>query len=259
MISPALQYYGGKWACADKIISLFPAHKTFVDVFCGGASITLKKSKSKNEIINDINGEITNFFSVMRDRNSELKAKLELTPYSRDEYYNCREQSGDSLEQARRTAVKSWFGFGDSMDNETGFRVTISQGGSLTRPWLSYVDNLGLYSDRLRGVVIENLDWREMITRYDKSDTLFYFDPPYLLSTRAKQHGYAFDWKDEDHDHLLEALDSIQGKFFLSGYLGGPYESLKFRRLEFLAGTQSKTATEYVWTNHLDEQVCMSI
>ena len=38
MKRPALDYFGGKWSCANKIISLFPEHKTFVDVFCGAAS-----------------------------------------------------------------------------------------------------------------------------------------------------------------------------------------------------------------------------
>ncbi len=249
MNRPALDYYGGKWSCANKIISLFPEHKTFVDVFCGAASITLRKPRSKNEIINDINGEVVNFFSVLRDRNLELKERLEKTPYSRDEYYACRDGSDDALEQARRTVVKAWFGIGDSLDNETGFRVSLSQGGSTTAPWLTYVDYLHLYSNRLRGVIIENLDWREALSRYDKPDTLFYLDPPYLLETRTKKHAYKFDWKDADHVELLAALPAIKGKFILSGYLGGLYEGLNFQRLEFKSSTQSKTVSEYLWMN----------
>lgn len=248
---PALDYYGGKWKHAEKIISMFPEHKTFVDVFCGAASITLRKPRSKNEIINDVNSEIVSFFNILRDRNSELKTLLERTPYSRDEYLICRETSLDALEQARRTVVKAWFGIGDSIDNETGFRVSLSQGGSTTGPWLTYVDYLHLYSNRLRGVIIENLDFAEVIERYDKPDTLFYLDPPYSTELRSKKHAYRFDFKFDDHERLFRVLDKIKGRWFLSGYLSGPYESLPWPKESFVARTNSnsKDAVEYIWFN----------
>lgn len=246
---PALDYYGGKWSCANKIIGLFPEHKTFVDVFCGAASITLRKPRSKNEIINDINGELVNFFQVLRDKNLELRIQLERTPYARDEYYACREDAGTPLERARRSVVKSWFGIGDSLDNETGFRVSLSQGGSTTAPWITYVDYLHLYSNRLREVIIENLDWRECIERYDRPDVLFYLDPPYMAETRSKKHAYRFDWTDEQHQELLRGLPKIQGKFILSGYSSQLYDGLPFERREFMAPTQSVARKEVVWMN----------
>lgn len=249
MKRPALDYYGGKWAIANKIISLFPEHKSFVDVFSGAGSITLRKPRSKNEIINDINGEVVNFFTVLRDNNLELRERLEKTPYARDEYYACRSEVECKIERARRTVVKSWFGIGDSLDNETGFRVSLSQHGSTTAPWLTYVDYLHLYQNRLRGVIIENLDWREIIRRYDKPDSLFYLDPPYLPSTRSKKHAYKYDWELDDHVELIESLDKIEGTFFLSGYRDGPYNNLKFKCHEFMGRTQSETRTEYLWTN----------
>lgn len=232
---------------ASKIISHFPEHKTFVDVFCGAASITLRKPRSKNEIINDINRELVNFFEVLRDRNLELKLVLKKTPYSRDEYYRCRESTDDQLEQARRTAVKSWFGIGDSLDNETGFRVSLSQGGSTTEPWLTYVDYLHLYQERLRGVIIENLNYAEVIERYDKPDTLFYFDPPYVEATRSKKHAYKFDWSDLDHGMFLSKLPEIKGRFILSGYESELYASLPFSKVQFEAKTQSKKRMEILW------------
>lgn len=247
---PALDYYGGKWACADKIISNFPEHKTFVDVFCGAASITLRKPRSKNEIINDVHGEVVNFFQIMRDRNLELREALERTPYARDEYYLCREVHTNNLEQARRTVVKSWFGIGDSLDNETGFRVSLTQGGSTTKPWLTYVDYLHLYANRLRGVIIENLDWREIISRYDNPETLFYLDPPYASETRSKKHAYKHDWNEAQHVELLNCLPNLRGRFLLSGYMGEAYRELKWRRIEFQSRTQNLAATEYLWTNY---------
>lgn len=244
---PALDYFGGKWKMASKIIAHFPEHKTFVDVFCGAASITLRKPRSKNEIINDLNEELTSFFTVLRDRNLELLCALQKTPYSRDEYYSCREPSTDTLEQARRTVVKSWFGIGDSLDNETGFRVSLSQGGSTTAPWLTYVDYLHLFANRLRGVIIENLDYRELIKRYDKTDTLFYFDPPYIEAGRSKKHAYKFDWKLPDHLDFIERIEKIEGMAIVSGYYGEPYDKLSFPYVTFSATSQSNERTEFLW------------
>lgn len=251
MNRPALDYYGGKWKHAGKIIAEFSEHKTFVDVFCGAASITLRKPRSKNEIINDINGEVVGFFKILRDHNSELKTLLEKTPYSRDEYLACREFSDNEMEQARRSVVKAWFGIGDSLDNKTGFRVSLSQGGSTTAPWLTYVDYLHTYANRLRGVIIENLDYTEILERYDKEDTLFYLDPPYSKELRSKKHAYRFDWDLADHERLFAKIANLKGQFILSGYLSGPYSELKYFRKQFTARTNSNTKSqeEYLWSN----------
>lgn len=247
MNRPALDYFGGKWKSASKIIAHFPEHKSFIDVFCGAASITLRKPRSKNEIINDFNSEVTNFFEVLRDRNAELKTLLCKTPYGREEYSRSRELCDDKLEQARRTVVKSWFGIGDSLDNETGFRISLSQGGSTTGPWLTYVDYLHLYAERLRGVIICNLDYAEVITRYDREDTLFYFDPPYLEETRSKKHAYKYDWNDSHHEKFLSLLPQIKGNFILSGYDGAIYKDLPYRKIKFMAHTQSIAREETLW------------
>lgn len=246
---PLLDYFGGKWFSSKHIIKEFPEHKTFVDVFCGAASITLKKKPSKNEIINDIHSELFNLFKVLREQTSELIKVLEKTPYSRDEYNYCREPSFLPVEQARRTIVKSWFGIGDSMDNKTGFRVSLSQGGSTTSPWINYVDLLDSYSERLRSVIIENLDYKELIRRYDKEDTLFYVDPPYVTSTRSRKHAYLHDWKDEQHKELLDILSNIKGKFILSGYDSPDYQDLLFRRVEFDSKSQQQKTKEVLWMN----------
>jgi DNA adenine methylase len=247
MNRPALDYFGGKWKHANKIIENFPEHKTFVDVFCGAASITLRKPRSKNEIINDLNDELVNFFTVLRDRTLELREVLEKTPYARSEYHRCREASLNSIEQARRTVVKSWFGIGDSLDNETGFRVSLSQGGSTTAPWVTYVDYLHLYSNRLRRVIIENLDFEECISRYDKPDTLFYLDPPYVKETRSKKHAYKHDWDNEDHNRLLRLLPKINGRFVLSGYDHESYAGLEYRKETFAATSQNGKRIECLW------------
>jgi len=63
MIGP-LSYIGGKRALANGIIALFPKHTTYVEAFAGGAQVLFHKEPSKVEVLNDLDGEIVNFFRV---------------------------------------------------------------------------------------------------------------------------------------------------------------------------------------------------
>ena len=64
---PALRYHGGKWRLAPWIIGHFPAHKIYCEPFCGAASVLLRKPRSRIEIINDLDSEVTNLFQILRD------------------------------------------------------------------------------------------------------------------------------------------------------------------------------------------------
>ncbi|WP_137130247.1 DNA adenine methylase [Rhizobium sp. FY34] len=66
---------------------------------------------------------------------------------------------------------------------------------------------------RLAGVVIENLDWRAFIERYDRPGTLFYLDPP--SSGCEDDYGKAVFSRD-DFAELAAVLSRIQGAFILS-------------------------------------------
>src|SRR5579871_5824996 len=62
---PALRYYGSKWAIAPWVMSYFPVHKTYVEPFGGGASVLLQKPPSQHEVLNDLDGEVINFFDQL--------------------------------------------------------------------------------------------------------------------------------------------------------------------------------------------------
>ena len=100
---PPLRYHGGKWRAADKILPLIPPHLTYVEPFGGGGSILLRKNRSKNEIYNDLDGDIVNVFKVLRDSSSSKKLLdlLRYTPFSRAEMFLGWEQTADLIEQAR--------------------------------------------------------------------------------------------------------------------------------------------------------------
>src|ERR1022692_3679397 len=71
MIGP-LSYIGGKNRLAAHIISLIPPHKTYVEAFAGGAQVFFHKQPSRVEVLNDLDGEIVNFFRICREHYEEL-------------------------------------------------------------------------------------------------------------------------------------------------------------------------------------------
>ena len=60
-------------------------------------------------------------------------------------------------------------------------------------------------------MTLENLDFAEVIARYDSPDTLFYCDPPYSGTT-----GYACRFTMDDHARLRDALTAIKGRAVVS-------------------------------------------
>ncbi len=143
---PALRYYGGKFRLAPWIIAQFPPHTTYVEPFGGAGGVLLRKPPSYNEIYNDVDGEVVNFFRMLRERPDELIRAIDLTPYARSEQLLAFEPTEglDDLERAagftfvagRATEVEGPNGgqagvmksvtYGKSRSLRTGMRLPIS-------------------------------------------------------------------------------------------------------------------------------------
>jgi DNA adenine methylase len=77
-----ITYWGGKQQLADRILSLMPEHEQYDEAFFGGGAIFFAKRPSAIEFINDINGEMVNFYKVLKRNFEELKAEVECTLHS---------------------------------------------------------------------------------------------------------------------------------------------------------------------------------
>src|SRR3990172_8812836 len=100
-------YYGAKQRIARQIINALPPHNAWVEAFCGSAALTLAKRPAQIEVINDINGEVVNFFCQLRNNSTRLSQALRLTPYARDELKLARVPAVKltDIERARRFFV----------------------------------------------------------------------------------------------------------------------------------------------------------
>ena len=99
-----LPYYGGKQSKMNWLLSHFPPHQTFVDVFGGGGSVAFSKPPSALDIYNDIDTRLCNFFWVLRHpvHGKVLLRALELTPCSRLEHHRCQMTESESIVEQRR-------------------------------------------------------------------------------------------------------------------------------------------------------------
>ena len=57
-----IKYPGSKWNIADWILSFFPKHHSYVEPFFGSGAVFFRKEKSNIETINDLDGDVVNFF-----------------------------------------------------------------------------------------------------------------------------------------------------------------------------------------------------
>jgi DNA adenine methylase len=232
-VRPALRWHGGKWRLAPWIIGQFPPHSVYVEPYGGAASVLLRKPAIAAECYNDLDGDVVNVFRVLRDPVSgeELRRRLELTPFAREEFDDAYRPACDAIDAARKTIVLSFMGHGtDSVTRScrTGFRAAMAGGRGDSLPaqaWATYAAALPFFIRRLLGTVIEQRDAAEIMARYDAPSTLFYLDPPYVISTRSSlaggrgaTHGYRHELSDADHVALLERVTALRGMVALSGY-----------------------------------------
>lgn len=223
-----LKYPGAKNRIAEWICNYIPQHEVYIEPYFGSGAVFFNKRPARIETLNDLDGNVVNYFKVVREQPEELGRMLKLTPFARDEYYAacelCEEDS--DIERARKFAVRCWQGFGCSNLYRNGFRSSQrSTSPHTTKEWRNLPERLIEASERLKNAQIENLPAAEIIRRYDTKDVFLYVDPPYLHGTR-KDNLYRHEMKDGEHIELLSLLTEHPGRVMLSGYDNELYNSM---------------------------------
>lgn len=253
---PVLRYHGGKWKLAPWVISHFPRHTSYVEPFGGAASVLLRKGRVPTEVWNDLDGELVHLFSVLRDpASAELLARAcALTPFARSEFDLSYQPTDDAVERARRFIVRSFFGYGSKAcisPAQNGFRCLRTGDNSPAVDWSRYPEALQAAARRMLGVVIEHKPALDIIRRFDRKDTLFYLDPPYVQGLRNLEQGiYRHEMTDDEHRELAASLQEIKGMAVVSGYRCALYDELysEWRRVDCRAyADKASPRTESLW------------
>lgn len=261
----AFGWYGGKYSHLNWLLPLLPECHHYCEPFAGSAAVLLNRKPSPVETYNDVDGEVANFFRVLRDYKDDLIYKIGMTPFSREEFQEAIETNGDKsideIERARRFFIRA-------RQVRTGLAQTATNGrwanclktsragmaGAVSR-WLGSVQGLEFIASRLLRVQIENDDALAVIKRYDSYKTLFYCDPPYPHEARGDTNAYEYEMTDKEHIKLSELLHSIKGKVAISGYHCNLMDSLYRDWNVHTAKTKKaqsvkKDRTEVLWTNY---------
>jgi len=249
-----ITYVGGKTYQAKHIIDHFPKDYRdmhYIEVFGGSGAVLLAKDRSYIETYNDINGDLVNLFRCVRDHYDELKERAKWVLYSREMWkdaYNCiykTREFMDDIDRALKTAIlynQSYSGNGKSWSYATKTRLSNS--------WNSFYTKLEQYWDRLQGVQIENLDFRELINKYDHENTFMYLDPPYLpINVPRVDQYYGVKFTLDMHEELARLLMNSKSKWLLSYYpheiLNEWYEGCTFIYKEFTKVSYSHKHSEH--------------
>lgn len=259
----AFGWYGGKFSHLDWLLPLLPKCHHYCEPYAGSGAVLLNREPAPIETYNDLDGEVVNFFRVLRDKPDDLIRQIGLTPFSREEFYHACEIPSPEIsdsERARRFFVRA-------RQVRTGLAQTASLGrwsnckntsragmsGVVSR-WLGSVEALPAIAERLLRVQIENRPANEIVELYDDPGTLFYCDPPYVHDSRGDVKAYGHEMTDGDHTKLAKVLNRIRGKAAVSGYRSDLYDTIfkGWKRIDSaIKQTHSvkKPRQESLWVN----------
>lgn len=216
-MKPPLTYYGGKQKLSGRIISMIPKHRIYCEPFFGGGAVFFTKPPAEIEVINDTNGELINFYKVLKTDYKALDKEIKSTLHSRESHQMAEVVlTYPKLFSEVKRAWAIWTLANQSFGSILGgtWRCDLSRNTTpkrLTNKKEIFTEE---YAKRLEQVQIESRDALKVIKLWDNKDTFFYCDPPYFNSNMGHYKGYT----EQDFENLLQTLSEIKGKFILSSY-----------------------------------------
>jgi DNA adenine methylase len=210
MIGP-LPWIGGKRRIAKRLVALLPEHQTYVEPFCGGAQVFFHKKRSRVEVLNDLDGELVNFLRVCQLHHPELVRYLAFATSSRRwfEIYAALDPATlTDIQRAARFYYLQKHSFGGRIHGQN-FHYAVSKPSNFKGNLIA--EALEAVAERLQRVQLESWPYEKIIERYDRPETFFYFDPPYV-GVPYYRHNLA----DDEFPRLAAQLATVKGKFLLS-------------------------------------------
>lgn len=210
-----ITYYGGKQTMLKHIVPLIPKHQLYTEAFCGGAAVLFAKRPVDAEIINDLNGDLCNFYWMAKVYYPELKVEIEKTLHSRDMHAHAAHvlnyhQFFTPAQRAWAVWALSKMSFASMLDGAFGYDF----GGGMPKKVNNAKDEFTeQLCRRLENVTIENRDALEVIACYDSPTSFHFVDPPYVNSDCGHYEG---SFNEQNMEVLLKLLETVKGKFMLT-------------------------------------------
>jgi DNA adenine methylase len=211
---PPAPYLGGKRNLARRLCAIIEAtpHRSYIEPFVGMGGVFLRRpTPAAVEVINDFSGDVANLFRVIRRHYEPFVDELRWLIASRSEFE--RQNAMDprlltDIERAVRFLYIQRLAFGGKVTGRT-FGVRRDQDSRINLGHLRA--ELKALRDRLATVTIEQLDYADVIRRYDHAGALFFLDPPYDETT-----GYGLEFGRPQYEAMADQLAGIRGQFIMS-------------------------------------------
>lgn len=219
-----ITYYGGKQGMLKYIRPLIPEHDLYCEPFAGGAAVFFDKEPAKVNVINDLNGELINFYKTIVSNKEELRKEVEKTLHSRSQHvhawyiYNNHDYF-TNVQRAWAVYVLSKMGFAGQLSNSFGF----DKSAGLHSRKIRFAKEI--FTDDLKNLLehstIECDDAFKIIKRFDCEKAFHFIDPPYVGSNMGHYEGM---FNEQSLMELLELCTTLKGKFMLTMF---PNEFIK--------------------------------
>lgn len=212
-IKPFLKWPGGKRWLIEKIIqSISVSNCTYYEPFLGGGSFFFA-IQPERAVLSDINAELIELFSIMRDRPDELKSKMiyHNNHHSAEYYYKIRKmQPRTSLTRAARLLYlnRTCFNGMYRVNKQGHFNVPLGSKNNC----IYDIEDFQLYSKILKKSALYCADFEQTINLAKKDDLIF-ADPPYAVNDReifTKYNDTLFSWNDQER--LFESLSKSKSR-----------------------------------------------
>ena len=247
-IAQPIKWHGGKHYLARQIIELMPKHTHYVEPFFGGGSVLLQKPfEGVSEVVNDLHGELTNFWRILQHEIlfDKFKRIIEAMPFSTVEFEDAIEGATklagiypdripDGIDRVQR-AVRFFVQARQSRqglmkDFATMSRNRVRRGmNEQVSSWLTSVEGLDAVHARFRRVVIFNEPALNVVKREDGENTLAYIDAPYIHETRVTTSDYKHEMTLQDHAALIDTIVALESQFVVSMYHHPIYDALHLK------------------------------
>ena len=252
MYKPIIPWIGGKRRLADKILPKLPMHTCYAEPFAGAAAILFAKEPADCEVLNDVNGELVNLYRIVKNHLEEFvrQFKWALTSRQMFEWEQMkRPETLTDIQRAARFYYLQKLAFGGRVEGQN-FGTATTSGPRLNL--LRIEEELSMAHLRLANVWVENLDWQQLIKRYDRPHTVFYCDPPYWQT-----EGYGVEFGYDNYLAMNSLANSIQGSMVISindhPEIRTAFESLHCEEIEItytVGGSKnSQAAKELIYWN----------
>jgi len=214
-----ITYWGGKQQLVPEILKMIPIHRQYNEPFFGGGAVFFAKKPSEIEFINDINGEMVNFYRILKKKFEELKEEVDCTLHSEYQHQQARDIYVAPLDHSgimRAWAV--WMLSKQSiysiLSNQWSVSIDKNKATQLQKAKEAFTI---AYARRLERTSIFARDAISVIESTDTPTTFHYCDPPYFNADMGHYGGYT----ETDFKGLLNALSKVSGRFLLSSYPSG--------------------------------------